>query len=44
MLGILFVIPAKAGIQTINFQFKKVIFDWIPASAGMTLRSNLIIY
>jgi hypothetical protein len=31
------VIPVKTGIQTKIFNLKKVIIDWIPASAGMTM-------
>ena len=30
------VIPAKAGIQSLNFLFKIVLATWIPAFAGMT--------
>jgi len=37
LCGILCVIPAKAGIQTLISIQKKDILDWIPSSEGMTI-------
>jgi len=37
LVGFIQIIPAKAGIQSKIFNFKKVIIHWIPASAGMTI-------
>jgi len=32
-------IPVKTGIQTPTLQKQGTVLDWIPASAGMTIRA-----